>query len=211
MDTNNEVEAQNKQLKYSHLPRSSTITLSHLLAVLVDSFLPQCHQKYLFENHKMGENYRSYNALVPKYLQGRPRKIIIHCLQRMEKAHKFSQLAVSSHDPTKPHEVHSPSGKTHEVDVRHPSCSCRDWLRFNIPCKHMFAVFKCCSECSWDSLPETYKQSEYLSADSSVLMDGETATEGDEDKSSEMTAETGTELTALHGEDVLPEKPKVRL
>ena len=33
----------------------------------------------------------------------------------------------------------------------------------------MFAVFKYCTECSWDSLPETYKQSEYLSADTAML------------------------------------------
>ena len=38
-----------------------------------------------------------------------------------------------------------------------------------MPCKHMFAVFKYCTECSWDSLPETYKQSEYLSADTAML------------------------------------------
>ena len=33
----------------------------------------------------------------------------------------------------------------------------------------MFAVFQYCTECSWDSLPETYKQSEYLSADTAML------------------------------------------
>ena len=138
----------------------------------MESFLPENRQKYLFDNFKLGPTYRSYNDNVPQFLQGRPRKVIVHCLQRITKASKFLQSDVSAHKSDTTHEVYShASGKIHTVDVKQPHCSCKDWLRYNMPCKHMFAVFKHCSECSWDSLPETYKQSEYLSADFAMLGD----------------------------------------
>ena len=191
MDTNNGTEAQNKLFKYCHLPRSSKLTLSHLLTIIMESLLPESHQKYLFDNFKLGAAYRSYNDIVPQFLQGRPRKVILHCLQRMTKAGKFLQSNVSLHKSATSHEVHShASGKTHNVDVKIPQCSCKDWLRYNMPCKHMFAVFKYCTECSWDSLPETYKQSEYLSADSAML--GETA------MTSDATMENSPELMSVH-------------
>ena len=39
------------------------------------------------------------------------------------------------------------------VNFSRLSCSCRDWLTFNLPCKHFFAVFRH-SSYEWNNLPE---------------------------------------------------------
>jgi hypothetical protein len=46
VDTNNGVEAMNKTLKYNYLPKGKKITLSHLVTILVEEFLPEAFQKY---------------------------------------------------------------------------------------------------------------------------------------------------------------------
>ena len=46
----------NKALKYSFLPRKRSMTLTGL--VLIDQFLPDSHQHYLFENYQQMDVYR---------------------------------------------------------------------------------------------------------------------------------------------------------
>ena len=46
-----------------------------------------------------------------------------------------------------------------------PSCSCKDWTRWHIPCKHFFAMFRLRQVWCWDALPQTYTDSAYLSID----------------------------------------------
>ena len=43
------------------------------------------------------------------------------------------------------------------VDFCKPSCSCKDWLLYNLPCKHLFAVFSLHPEWDWDKLPGAYQ------------------------------------------------------
>ena len=50
-----------------------------------------------------------------------------------------------------------------------PSCTCKDWVRWKIPCKHFFAIFREVPEWSWQSLPAKYLQSAYLSTDGEAL------------------------------------------
>ena len=89
VDTNNGVEAQNKLLKYNYLPRRKQITLSEVMTILVETFLPETYQKYLFQNYAMTTAYRPYNDIVPDFLRDRPRKVILHCMDRMRKSSKF--------------------------------------------------------------------------------------------------------------------------
>ena len=42
-----------------------------------------------------------------------------------------------------------------------PSCTCPDWIRYHIPCKHMFAVFHSIDGYSWENLPALYLKSSY--------------------------------------------------
>ena len=82
VDTNNGTEALNKALKYSYLPKRKSLTLSGIASLLIDRFLPDMWQKYVFQNYKLSIEYRAYSKDIPTYLQGRPRSVILHCLQR---------------------------------------------------------------------------------------------------------------------------------
>ena len=50
-----------------------------------------------------------------------------------------------------------------------PSCTCKDWIRWQIPFKHFFAIFQEVPEWSWKSLPVKYVESAYLSTDNEAL------------------------------------------
>jgi hypothetical protein len=76
INTTNGVESQNKLLKYNYLPRKKNLTLSQLVILLYDEFIPESHHKHLYLNYRMSSAYREYNDFVPIYLRGRPRRII---------------------------------------------------------------------------------------------------------------------------------------
>ena len=44
------------------------MTVSALVRVLVESFLPDMHQKYVVQNLKASEWYRQYKSFVPDFL-----------------------------------------------------------------------------------------------------------------------------------------------
>ena len=92
------MESQNKLLKYSYLPRQNNITISRLATVLYEDFNPDIHHKYLFLNYKTSSFYRTYNDFVPRYLHGRPRQVILHCLERKSSCRKYDESNIISHD-----------------------------------------------------------------------------------------------------------------
>ena len=156
----------NKTLKYNYLPKGKHITLSRLVAILVEEFLPEMLQKYQKDNFSMSGSYRSYNEFVPEYLRGRPRSVILHCLTRIRKADKFSKESIEQNGTTSQFKVNTTSGKQHTVvfanDENMPQCSCKDWTHWHIPCKHFFAVFKHFPNWGWMRLPKDYLRNEYL-------------------------------------------------
>lgn len=164
----------NKTLKYNYLPKGKNITLSHLVTILVEEFLPEMLRKYQKENFAMSEFYRSYNEFVPEYLKGRPRSVILHCLSRIRKAERFTKESVEQIDSSSQFTVKSASGKEHTVKFKNdeniPVCTCKDWTRWHIPCKHFFAIFNHFPSWGWTSLPKKYLDNEYLTADSAALI-----------------------------------------
>ena len=173
VDTNNGTEAQNKLLKYSYLPKRKRVSLSSIIALLIQEFLPDMHRKYLFENFKMTTDYRQYKSFVPDYLHNRPRSVIKHCLERKSNGHKYAHEDVSCTDNIRGKFEVKGSVNTHSIDFgkesHEPSCTCKDWLKWKIPCKHFFGVFKHYPEWNWNALPIAYLKSAYLSSDASVL------------------------------------------
>ena len=91
VDTNNGTEALNKVLKYSYLPKRRSLTLSLIVTLLLEKFLPDCYQKYLFQNFRLTSFNRSYKTFVPCYLHDRPRNVILHCVDRKSSSRKFSE------------------------------------------------------------------------------------------------------------------------
>ena len=52
-----------------------------------------------------------------------------------------------------------------------PSCTCKDWVKYHIPCKHFFGVFRLFPQWSWEALPQSYQQSPYLNLDDQAISD----------------------------------------
>ena len=161
----------NKTLKYNYLPRGKNITVSQLVSTLIEQFLPEMFHKYQKQNFAMSESYRSYSKHVPEYLRGRPRSVILHCLSRIKKAAKFKKGSVQQTGEGSIFLVNSPSGTQHKVKISNdsdPECSCKDWVCWHLPCKHMFAVFNY-TPLNWFDFPDSYRQNEYLCADAEAL------------------------------------------
>ena len=152
------------------------MTLSAIATLIVEIFLPETYQKYLFLNYKQSTQYRSYKSFVPEFLHGRPRSVIMHCLERRSKSLKYTQddvCMISDDEGT--FTVKGTNGNDHKVSFAKssaettPSCTCRDWVEWHIPCKHFFAIFRFYPAWNWASLPESYKTSAYLSTDTGAL------------------------------------------
>lgn len=174
METNNGIEAQNKILKYKYLPRKP-LSLSNVATVVIEEFLPEQHRKYLFLNFQMDSTYRAYSNHVPVYLQGRPKKVILHCLGREEKARKqFSEEDIlQSNEQDGVFLIKGNSGNTYTVDfgkkTSKPSCTCQDWNAHNLPCKHFFLVFISKCDWGWNSLPTSFLEGPFLNCDIEAL------------------------------------------
>ena len=139
VDTNNGTEALNKALKYSYLPRHHSLTLSQVAA------LPDAFQKYPFQNFKQTAFNRICNDFVPSYLHGRPRQVILHCLDRKSSSHKFQEDDIVTVSGKAGEFTVQGKKRVHTVDFGTssgmPSCTCLDWTKNQLPCKHFFAVF----------------------------------------------------------------------
>ena len=150
VDTNNGTEAQNKLFKYTFLPRKKQkATLSSTVTIIVDKYLPSVKYKYLLQTYQQLSQYRQYKSCIPPYLHDRPRSVILHCLERRTSSTKFSaqSLRVIDND-NGTFEIDKTSGGKQTVDFglkdNTPSCSCKDWIRHHLPCKHFFYSLSIC-------------------------------------------------------------------
>ena len=178
VDTNNGAEALNKSLKYSYLPKRRSMTLSAVAILLVEDFLPECRKTYLFNNYKQSNEYRTYKDIVPDYLQDRPRNVILHCLDRQATSMKFEEEDIEDVNLNNGEfKTIRNSRKERNVNFGYcspnsmPSCSCPDWEKFHLPCKHFFAIFRLRPAWTWSRLPKNYLESAYLSLDNDALRD----------------------------------------
>ena len=138
----------------------------------MEVFLPETQQKYLFQNYKQSSQYRTYKDFVPLYLHGRPHSTITHCLERRSKSMKYTTDDVRLVDNANGiFTVTGTNGKDHRVLFAAPSCTCRDWITWHLPCKHFFSIFRVYPKWDWNSLPESYRNSAYLSTDQTSITD----------------------------------------
>ena len=67
------------------------MTLSAVATLIVEVFLPETYQKYLFINYKQSSEYCSYKSFVSNFLHGQPRSVIISCMERQSKSLKYTE------------------------------------------------------------------------------------------------------------------------
>ena len=171
VETNNGAEALNRLLKYQYLPRQKSMNLSNMIRTVVEEFIPALHYKYVYQNFKQSDLYRSYNPTVPSYLQGRPKSTVLHCLHRKASSNKITDCMIKIIDEGT-FEVLG-KHKHHTVDFgvtsSTPTCTCKDWETYKIPCKHYFAIFNWFPEWGWEKLPQSYQNSPYLHLDDEAV------------------------------------------
>ena len=72
--------------------------------------------------------------------------IIVHCLDRRSNSQKFCDEDILTRDTSGGLFTLQSSIKIHTIDFGlvsdKPSCTCADWVRWNIPCKHFFTIFR---------------------------------------------------------------------
>lgn len=89
-----------------------------------------------------------------------------------------------------------------------PSCTCPDWVQWNLPCKHMFAIFRLVPDWNWQKLPSKYLSGPYLSTDNEAVTKyfQEEGIVVGEDTVTVPDAEEYADSMII---DEIPEKPKV--
>ena len=175
------------------------------MCILVEHFLPDMYEKYVSAQFKMTTSYRQYYSWVPDFLHNRPRSVITHSLQRIRNCEKdnYCESDIQTLDEEKGQfAVNCKSGRVCTLSFGNssesPSCSCEDWTKHHLPCKHFFAVFRFRKNWTWNQLPQNYLNSPRLTCDESVLNSkGETI--------------SIQEVTDLQFLDVLPSDPSGEL
>jgi len=151
--------------------------------------------------------YRRYNENIPVYLRDRPRGFVQHMKARLEEAKDYTANDVIEldHDTFSVKSQSEPS-KYHTVyfgdDEDMPCCTCRDWARHLLPCKHFFAIFQQVSGWGWENLPASYKDNPLFTLDDSCL--GQKADSPSTSASVSVEASSATQLAFIPAS--LPEK-----
>lgn len=105
------------------------------------------------------------SACMPTFLHSRPRDMVMHIKDRMAQYLDSQQITETSPGTFK---VTSEADKrSHVVTLGSsstlPSCSCEDWKRNRLPCKHFCACFK--AGWTWDDLCSQYKNNPLFTLD----------------------------------------------
>ena len=72
-NTNNGTERLNEDLKYDELVGYKNCTLSELLQVIIEKFIPKLYQKYVKLNVLYSSGCKKYQENIPKFLQDCPK------------------------------------------------------------------------------------------------------------------------------------------
>ena len=114
--------------------------------------------------------YRSCNPSIRDYpwLHNRPKRFVVHCIRKTSLPED-----ISNHKIRQEGELFlvnsSTSGETYRAnfgsDEVLPSCSCYDWKKNLILCKHMMAVMRCYKDITWESLAPAYKNFNFFKID----------------------------------------------
>ncbi|XP_056157131.1 uncharacterized protein LOC130131474 isoform X2 [Lampris incognitus] len=170
---NSGVERLNATLKHSYLEGYKNCSLSDTITVIVQDFLPRSYERYIELNAKCSSGYQVYSQNVPPYLRDKPKIVAEHIMTRHQESLIFTEgqvtsageasFKVNSQIPPQQCTVYFGS------ESRMPSCTCKDWHKNLLPCKHFCAVFNLVPGSSWDSFCLTYRENPLFALDEVCL------------------------------------------
>lgn len=129
-------------------------------------------------NTRYSGQYRGYNNTIPKYLQDKPRQFLVHCLSRISSAEDIPADYIKAGENPGEFYVRSLDSKDTWYNLSFvgntcmPKCSCPDFSRTGLLCKHFFAVFKHNEDWQWEALPKLYRDNPHLCLDDAVILGG---------------------------------------
>ena len=189
--------------------------------LIINSFLPDLFQKYTIANTKFSSEFKLYNPSVPAYLHNRPHYFVKHCMLRIHSAKSdFQSGDIAQHGPTTFSVKSKGAVNTTDTlkkwwydvqlgnDSVFPNCECADFQRHYLPCKHFFAIFHLMPEYSWESLPQYFRESTFITIDNSFISHNinkrHSGTSNDEDFAEQPSngATTDTFNDPANGDDV---------
>ncbi|XP_066917540.1 uncharacterized protein [Clytia hemisphaerica] len=148
-NTNNGTERLSEDLKYEELNGYANSSLSELLTIIIDTFIPKIYNKYVELNVKSAEGYKGYHASIPSFLYNRPKELVKYAMQKQQSVTQrmINSVKLISTD-SKQYAVKSDSTfitDDHDLldfgDDENPCrCSCPAFRRNRIVCEHFFAV-----------------------------------------------------------------------
>ena len=156
-NTNNGTERINEELKYEELDGYTNCTLSELLSIIIENFLPRLYQKYIELNVKCTSGHKQYQQGINENFKDRPSRMVRDLLENEQKVMERMLLSVrcirplsetrfhvSSDDPTIFDPTENEKFYTVELgsDNQSPFCTCATYRRNRTLCKHFSAVFK---------------------------------------------------------------------
>ena len=149
-NTNNGTERLNEDLKYDELKGLMKQTLlSEVLVILVNSFKPKHYENYIKFNLCYGNGCKRYASDIPYFLKNRPKKIVeILLLEKMYTVVPKAEINRLDQYTFKVNHDEECTGIKKEYEVflgsesKFCSCSCHDFRRYRILCKHFFRIFK---------------------------------------------------------------------
>ena len=138
---------------------------------------------YINPNVKSSSKYCSDHQKVVEWdLLDKPKKYVKHCLERITKVEQIDSNNVQVIETNSLFKVKSSSKKIfHQLDLgdkcSFPTCTCHDWMKHLMPCKHFLALFEHKSGISWNSLGNVFRKLPYFNIDYEVFgLDADTST-----------------------------------
>ena len=117
-NTNNGAKLLNKELKPNNLENYKKCTLTEMLKVFIQEFLPKLYDRYIELNVKYTEKHKKYETALPPFLKSRSRKIIDHLLYRMGKVETDGINSVEIAGDNAFNETSSDLSSTHRLKYR---------------------------------------------------------------------------------------------
>lgn len=141
----NGVERVHGELKWRYLRDSSKCSLSELLGKVMNEFLPDKFKSYRKANVEMMASHKLYSNDVPAVLRNRPKWLIKRLMKNEEKVKNdgcdaTAMVTQISDGRFVVQSRNSEDQYTVSIDGTNSSCTCYDFCRQKLPCKHFFLV-----------------------------------------------------------------------
>ena len=146
-NTNNRTERLNENPKYDEVKALKQSFLSEVLVILVNSVIPRHYKKYIELNIPHGHGCKRYASGIPYFKKNRPMKIVEILLENIYRAVPKAEInRLDQHTFKVNHNEECTSIKKDYIyflgnESKFCSCSCHNFCRYRMLCKHFFKIF----------------------------------------------------------------------